>query len=99
MIKNLKPGVDVAVLERDEFEEAVDATLYMFLAQSNKFVICSAFINGIEDIDITLSYHAQETAENYHTYLYVFPIDDCYETLLEAKEALALETKTEDENG
>lgn len=96
MIKNLKPGADVAVVERDEFGEAVDTTRYMFIAQANEFVICSPFINGIRDIDATLSYHAQETAENYDTDLCVFPIDDCYETLSEAKEALAIETNAED---
>lgn len=95
MIKNLKSGADVAVVERDEFSEAVDTTRYMFIAQANEFVICSPFINGIRDIDATLSYHAQETAENYDTDLCVFPIEDCYETLAEAKEALALEMKTE----
>ena len=98
MIRNLNPGADVAVVERDEFGEAVDTTRYMFIARANEFVICSAFIYGIDGIDATLSYHAQETADNYDTDLCVFPIEDCYETLSEAKEALALETKTEDEN-
>lgn len=95
MIDNLKAGSEVNVVERDEFGEAYEATRYMFIAQANEFVICSPFINVIRDIDATLSYHAQETAENYDTDLCVFPIEDCYETLAEAKEALALEMRTE----
>lgn len=98
MIKNLKPGAEVAVVERDEVGEAVEATKYMFLAVAKEFVICSSFIacaGGCKDIDGTLLYHAQETAEDYDTDLCVFPIEDCYETIKEAKEAFALETDTE----
>lgn len=100
MIKNLKPGAEVAVVERDEAGEAVEATRYMFLAVAKEFVICSPFIacaDGCKDIDGTLLYHAQETAEDYDTDLCLFPIKDCYETIEEAKEAFALETDTEDE--
>lgn len=97
MIKNLKPGAEVAVVERNEDEEALGTGRYMFLAIVKKFVICSFFIacdNSHEDIDGTLLYHAQETAEDYDTDLCVFPIEDCYETIKEAKEAFVRETDT-----
>lgn len=95
MIKNLEVGAEVAVVERDEVGEAVETSKYMFLAVAKEFVICSAFINcggGEKGIDGTLLHHAQETAENYETDLCVFPIEDCYETIDEAKEVFALET-------
>lgn len=98
MIKNLKPGAEVAVVERDEAGEAVEATRYMFLAVAKEFVICSPFIacaDGCKDIDGTLLYHAQETAEDYDTDLCVFSIEDCYENIEEAKEAFALKMETE----
>ena len=100
MIDNLKAGSEVNVVERDEAGEAVEATRYMFLAVAKEFVICSPFIacaGGCKDIDGTLLYHAQETAEDYDTDLCVFPIEDCYETIEEAKEAFVREIDTEDE--
>lgn len=97
MIENLNAGDEVAVVERNEDKKALGTGRYMFLAIVKKFVICSYFIacgGGNEDIDGTLLYHAQETAEDYDTDLCVFPIEDCYETIEEAKEAFALETDT-----
>ncbi len=100
MIKNLKPGAEVAVVERDENEKAVDASTYMFIDQVGKYVICSPFIYELgdaEDTDAneTLAYYARTTAADYDTKLYVFPADDCYSTLPEAEKFLALETDTE----
>lgn len=98
MIENLKPGADVWVVERDETDEAVDTTGYVFIAQSGNYVICSPSINGIDNIDYILSYHAQETAESYNTNLYVFPVTDCYATLTAAKKAYNDETGGSEED-
>ena len=101
MIKSLEVGAEVAVVERNEDEEALGTAKVMFLAVVKEFVICSYFIacdnsHEDEDIDETLLYYAQKTAENYGTDLCVFPIEDCYETIEEAEEAFALETDTEE---
>lgn len=40
MIKNLKPGADVAVVERDEFGEACEATGYFFIVEIHGYVLC-----------------------------------------------------------
>lgn len=94
-LKDLIPGADVYVVERDDRGVAVDFSGYMFLAVAGHAVICTPFINDLETLEETLDYHIQETAEDYDTALVVVPVEDCYSTQYGAKEALKEEMEEE----
>lgn len=101
MIKNLKPGADVAVVERDEFGEACEATGYFFIVEIHGYVLCSPYINRgcrvLDDIDEVLEYFNAQTAEQESADIYVFPAEDCYKTIQEAKEVLKAEIGDDEE--
>ena len=82
------PGGQVWIIERDDCGDPYEISGYMFLASTGNAVIVTAYINSLEDLEETLGYHIQETAENYETDLAVFPEEDCYLTREEADAAL-----------
>ena len=82
------PGGQVWIIERDDCGDPYEISGYMFLASTGNAVIVTAYINSLEDLEETLGYHIQETAENYETDLAVFPEEDCYLTREEAEAAL-----------
>lgn len=89
-----KVGDTVWIIERDECEEPIEISGYMFFAFVGRAVIVSAFINDSKTLDETVEYHIEETSRNYDTDLSVFPQNDCYLTREEAEAALK---KSEDE--
>lgn len=94
MIDNLNVGSEVSVVERDEDGEACEATKYLFLTEIHGYVLCSPYFIrwGRElDIDELLGHFSVQTIEQETADIYVFPSEDCYETLKEAKEALKSE--------
>lgn len=103
MIENLNAGSEVNVVERDEFGEACEATGYFFIAEIHGYVLCSPYVirggRTLDDIDEVLEYFNTQTAEQESADIYVFPAEDCYKTIQEAKEALKAEIgDDEDEN-
>ena len=88
VVQPCAPGAEVWVVERDEYGCAVDVSGYMFLAKAGDAVILTAYINDLKNVQDTLGYHMQETAENYDTDLAVFPAGDCYTTREEAEKAM-----------
>lgn len=92
MIDNLNAGSEVNVVERDEFGEACEAAGYFFITEIHGYVLCSPYINRggrtLDDIDEVLEYFNAQTAEQESADIYVFPVEDCYKTIQEAKEAL-----------
>ena len=101
MIEKLKAGSEVAVVERDEFGEACEATGYFFITEIHGYVLCSPYIfcggRTLDDIDEVLEYFNAQTAEQESADIYIFPSEDCYKTIQEAKEALKAEIG-DDEN-
>lgn len=101
MIENLNAGDEVAVVERDEFGEACDASKYFFITEIHGYVLCSPYIfcggRTLDDIDEVLEYFSAQTAEQEESDIYVFPAEDCYKTIQEAEEALKAEIG-DDEN-
>ncbi len=91
MEEKLTAGAEVWAVERDEEGIACEVSGYMFLAEVADFVIASGYVNGMTRIEGILTYHAQETAENYDTDLVVFPAVDCWPTREAAHAALAEE--------
>ena len=89
------PGEKVWIIERDDCGDPYEISGYMFLASTGNAVIVTAYINSLEDLEETLDYHIQETAENYETDLDVFPEEDCYLTREEAEAVLAQEGDSE----
>lgn len=83
--KRFVPGDTVYVVERDEDGNACEPSGYMFLAIADDFAICSAFINDLTELDETMACLADDTAENYDTDLYVFPLADVYKSQDDAK--------------
>ena len=83
-----KVGDKVYIIERDENGRAFEVTAYMFLAKANEAVICTIFVNNSEDVNDILQYHIKRTAENWDTYLSVFPVGDCFRNREEAEKAL-----------
>ena len=83
-----KVGDKVHIVERDENGRAFEVTAYMFLAKANEAVICTIFVNNSEDVNDILQYHIKRTAENWDTYLSVFPVGDCFRNREEAEKAL-----------
>lgn len=92
--KPLIPGDTVWVIERDECEEPIEISGYMFFAFVGRAAIVSSFINDSETLDETVEYHIEETLNNYDTDLSVFPKNDCYLTRDAAKAALKKEGTT-----
>ena len=84
--KTFEIGQEIWVVER-ECGEAVDISGVLFLATSKGCVICTSWINDY-DFDEIIEYHIEETSEESGTELYVYPIDDCFETREEAERAL-----------
>lgn len=101
MIENLKAGSEVNVVERDGFGEACEATGYFFITEIHGYVLCSPYIDvndrELDDIDEVLEYFSAQTTEQEKADIYVFPSEDCYKTIQEAKEALEAEIG-DDEN-
>lgn len=83
-----KVGDKVYIIERDENGRAFEVTAYMFLAKASEAVICTIFVNNSEDVNDILQYHIKRTAENWDTYLSVFPVGDCFRNREEAEKAL-----------
>ena len=92
MIDNLNAGSEVSVVERDEWGEACEASKYFFVTEIHGYVLCSPYIirggRTLDDIDEVLEYFNAQTAEQESADIYVFPAEDCYKTIQEAKEAL-----------
>ena len=84
-----KVGDMVWIVERDGYGDACDASRFMFMGICNNAVIVTVTsYNHNNGIDHILQKHIEETAEDYETYLSVFPIDDMYLTREEAEKAL-----------
>lgn len=96
VVQKATPGNNVWVVERGEIGEPYDVSGYMFLAQVGDYVILSAYINDLDDLGSTMTYHAEETADNYDTSLAVFPATDCYLSREEADAALKGDTENAD---
>lgn len=96
VVQKATPGNNVWVVERGEIGEPYDVSGYMFLAQVGDYVILSAYINDLDDLGSTMTYHAEETADNYDTSLAVFPAADCYLSREEADAALKGDTGNAD---
>lgn len=82
MFDNLNVGSEVSVVERNEDGEVCEATKYLFLGEAHGYVLCSPF-----------GHFSVQTAEQEVVDFYVFPSEDCYVTLEEAKEALKSEVE------
>jgi hypothetical protein len=84
--RDLKIGEAVWVVER-EYDEAVDVTGFLLIAQTESYAVVSSYINDY-DFDETIEYHIAETSDNQGTELCVYPINDCYATREEAEQKL-----------
>ena len=83
--KKFTPGQTVYVVERDECGYPVDVSGYMLLAQCDYVSIVTPFINDMTELEETLEYLVTETATSYDCDLSVFPSEDCFATLEEAR--------------
>lgn len=86
IVQTCKPGDKIWVLERED-GEPVDISCVQFLAKSKGCIIATSWINDY-DIDETIEYHIDETQNNLDTDLMVYPEEDCFLTIEEAKEKL-----------
>ncbi len=94
-----KVGDTVWIVERDGYGDACDVSGFLFMGICNNAVIVTvARYNHNNGIDHILQKHIEETAEDYGTYLSVFPIDDMYLTCEEAKKALERMKEDEKDN-
>lgn len=100
MIENLNAGDEVSVVERDEWGDACEATKYLFLTEIHDYILCSPYFFrwGRElDIDELLKLFSTQIAEMQTADIRVFPSEDCYKTLEEAREALESEAGDDEE--
>lgn len=88
MIDNLNVGSEVSVVERDKCGKACEVTKCLFLAGMQGYVICVHW--GSDEL---LKLSDTQTIEIQAADTYIFPSEDCYETLEEAKEALKSEVE------
>lgn len=91
------PGDTIWIIERDEYEEPIEISWYMFFAFVGRAAIVSSFINDSETLDETVEYHIDETMNNFDTDLSVFPKNDCYLTREEAEAALKKREEADNE--
>lgn len=91
MNKHFTSGQPIWVIERDEYNEEAEVTGYIFIAEAAEYAIASPYINGEEDLDYIMEYHAEESMSNYTNALTVIPIEDCYSSKEEASKALEAE--------
>ena len=87
-VQKAVPGSKVWIMERDEFGDPYDISRCMFFASIGNAVIVSPYLSGIKDLEETLEYYIEITAEEYSSDLAVFPNEDCYLTREEAEAAL-----------
>lgn len=87
-VQKAVPGSQVWIMERDECGDPYDISGYMFFASIGNAVIVSPYLSGIKDLEETLDYYIEITAEEYSSDLAVFPSEDCYLTREEAEAAL-----------
>ena len=86
------PGDTVYVLERDDWEDVYDVSGYMFLAQVAHGIICCPWYNNLQNVDEMIEHFIEETSmDNDLLSLRVFPVDDCYYDLEEARAVAAEE--------
>lgn len=91
------PGDTIWIIERDECEEPIEISGYMFFAFVGRAAIVSSFINDSETLEETVEYHIEETLNNFDTDLSVFPKNDCYLTREEAEAALEKREEADNE--
>lgn len=88
VIQEYKPGDPVWVVERDEIDEPDCVSGYVFVAYADGVVIVHPYIGDCGEIDAILYDCITETRENGECDLEVFPIEDCYCSKEDAKNAL-----------
>ena len=84
-VPTFKTGDNVWVIEIEDGRPA-DISCVMVMAQTEKIVIASTFVNNL-DVDETIDYHIEETRNNLDTDLMVYPIEFCFSSKEEAEDA------------
>lgn len=90
---SLQCGQTCWVVERDEDGEACELGGYIFIAQIPGYTIVAPTLNGSDDVKVLMDDQVQQTAEDYHGDLAVFPAQDVYAERQKAQEALDNATK------
>ena len=88
VVQEYNPGDPVWVVERDEIDEPDCVSGYVFVAYADGVVIVHPYIGDCGEIDAILYDCITETRENGECDLEVFPIEDCYCSKEDAKNAL-----------
>lgn len=88
MAEKFNPGDSVFVVLRDNCAEPVEVSGYIFLAQVQDTVFASPIINGHRDLEMILCYMMSVTETDDELMMVAVPVDDCYRTREEAKEAM-----------
>lgn len=83
------PGDTVYIVERDDWGEVYDVSGYMYLAEVAHGIICCPWYNNLQNVDDMIEHFIEETAMDNELCMRVFPIDDCYCDLDEARAAMA----------
>lgn len=88
MDNRFKLGNTVWIVEHDEYGIPYDVVGVALIAIAPKHLICAPFPYGIESYEEIMEYYADDTAENEGTELYVFPMEECYRSKQNAREAM-----------
>lgn len=83
-----KIGDLVWCVERDEFEDATDASGYIFVAGNEKCAVVAS--NPVGYAGDICDYLIEETRKELQTTVYVFPNEDVFATRKEAMDAAGL---------
>ena len=88
MAEKFNPGDSVFVVLRDNGAHPLEVSGYIFLARVQDTVFASPIINGHRDLEMILCYLMSVTETDDELPLVAVPVDDCYHTKDEAKEAM-----------
>lgn len=83
-----QPGDTVYVVERNEYDQPVEVSGYMFIAATCGFVIVSPFICALETAEDTLDCQARNTQYDFSADLRVYRKVDCFAAPEEAHDVL-----------
>lgn len=77
-------GQEIAVIERDEYGDPCDVSVYIFIAEVEGYVICAPSVNGECNAKYILQYCAEDSANMDSTCLVVVRNEDVYNSYDEA---------------
>ena len=81
-----KPGDLIWVIEKDEYGDVAEVSVFLFMAKCSNYIICCSKYNSCESFEEQLEEMANESEEYQGIDVYMFKKEYCFKTQDEAYE-------------